>query len=60
MCFICDGLHLARECLNRKALNALIKKSEKEEEDVRSSSMQMLGVLQFISKGSPQGSEVGE
>ena len=37
-CFICDGWHLARECPNREELNALIKKSEKEE-DAHPSSM---------------------
>ena len=44
-CFICDGLHLARECPKREALNALIKKSEKEEENACLGSMQMLGAL---------------
>ena len=56
-CFICDGPHLARECLKREAPNALIKKSEKEEEDARLGSMQMLSALQFMSKASLQGSE---
>ena len=32
-CFICDGPHLARECHKKEALNALIKKNEKEDED---------------------------
>ena len=32
-CFICDGPHLARECPKKEALNALIKKNEKEDED---------------------------
>ena len=31
-CFICDDPHLTRECPKREVLNALIKKSEKEEE----------------------------
>ena len=33
-CFICDGLHFARECPKKEALNALSKKSENEEGDV--------------------------
>ena len=45
-CFIYDGLHLARECLKREALNALIRKSEnEEEEEARFGSTQMLGAL---------------
>ena len=32
-CFICDGLHLARVCPKKEALNALIKKNKKKEEE---------------------------
>ena len=34
-CFLCDGLHLSRECPKRKALNALIMKNKKVEEEAR-------------------------
>ena len=34
-CFLCDGLHLTRECPKRKALSTLIEKSEKTMEDAR-------------------------
>ena len=34
-CFLCDGLHLTRECPKRKALGTLIEKSEKTMEDAR-------------------------
>ena len=59
-CFLCDGLHLTRECPKRKALSALIKKNEKAEEHARLGSIQMIGALQVMPKASPQGSEVGE
>ena len=51
-CFKCDDPHLARDCPKREALNALIKKSEKEKEDARLGSMQMLGALEVMSKAS--------
>ena len=51
---------MERECLKREALNALIKKSENEEEDACLDSMQMLGALQVMSKASSQGNEAGE
>ena len=39
-CFTCNGSHLAMECPKREAFNALIMKSEKEDEDeARLSSM---------------------
>ena len=44
-CFLCDGLHLARECPKRKALSTLIKKNEKMTEDARLGSIQMIGAL---------------
>ena len=44
-CFIHDGSHLTRECPKREALNALVKKREKEEHDVHLGSMQMIGTL---------------
>ena len=60
-CFICDSSHLAMECLKREALNALIMKRKKEEEEeAHLGSMQMLGALQVMSKASSQGSEVRE
>ena len=59
-CFLCNGSHLTRECPKRKALNALIEKSEKTMEDARLGSIQMLGALQVMPKASPQGSETGE
>ena len=34
-CFLCDGPHLTRECLKRKALSTFIEKSEKTMEDAR-------------------------
>ena len=34
-CFLCDGSHLTRKCPKRKALSALIEKSEKRMEDAR-------------------------
>ena len=49
-CFLCDGPHLVRECLERKALNALIRKRKKEEACL--GSMQMLGSLQVMPKAS--------
>ena len=49
-CFICNDSHLVRECPKREMVNALIKKSEKEEEEARMGSMHMLGALQFMSK----------
>ena len=60
-CFLCDGPHLTRKCPKRKALNALIEKSEKTMEDVRRlGSIQMIGALQVMPKASPQRSEAGE
>ena len=59
-CFLCDGPHLTRECPKRKALSALIEKSEKTMEDARLGSIQMLGALQVMPKASPQGSKAGE
>ena len=59
-CFLCDGLHLTRECPKRKALSILIEKSEKTMEDARLGSIQMIGALQVMPKASPQGSEAGE
>ena len=59
-CFLCDGSHLTRKCPKRKALSALIEKSEKRMEDARLSSIQMLGTLQVMPKASPQGSQAGE
>ena len=47
-CFLCDGLHLTRECPQRKALRTLIEKSEKKMEDARLGSIQMIGALQVI------------
>ena len=44
-CFLCDGLHLTRECPKRKALSTLIDKSEKTMEDARLGSIQMIGAL---------------
>ena len=41
--FLCDGPHLIRECLKRKALSSLIEKNEKVEEDARLGSIQMIG-----------------
>ena len=48
--FLCDGLHLARECPKRKALSALIEKNEKTTEDARLCSIQMIGALQVMPK----------
>ena len=59
-CFLCDGPHLARECPKRKALNALIKKNEKVEEEEHLGLIQMIGALQVMPKASPQGREAGE
>ena len=59
-CFLCDGLHLTRECPKKKALNALIEKNEKTEEDACLGSIQMIGALQVMPKASSQGSEAGE
>ena len=59
-CFISEGLHLARECPKRKALNGLIKKIENEEEEACLGSMLMLGALQVMSKTSSQGSGAGK
>ena len=59
-CFLCDGLHLTRECPKRKALSTLIEKSEKTMEDACLGSIQMIGALQVMPKASPQGSEAGE
>ena len=59
-CFLCDGLHLTRECPKRKALSALIEKNEKTMEDARLGSIQMIGALQVMPKASPQGSKAGE
>ena len=59
-CFISKGLYLARECPKRKALNALIKKRENEEEEARLGSMLMLSALQVMSKASSQGSGAGK
>ena len=47
-CFLCDGLHLTRECPKRKALSTLIEKSEKTMEDARLGSIQMIGALQVM------------
>ena len=47
-CFLCDGLHLTRECPKRKALNTLIEKSEKTMEDARLGSLQIIGTLQVM------------
>ena len=47
-CFLCDGLHLTRECPKRKALSTLIEKSEKTMEDARLGSLQIIGTLQVI------------
>ena len=47
-CFLCDGLHLTRECPKRKALSTLIEKSEKAMEDARPGSIQMIGALQVM------------
>ena len=55
-CFLCAGPHLTRECPKRKALSALIEKSEKTMEDARLGSIQMIGALQVMPKASPQGS----
>ena len=52
-CFLCDGPHLTRECPKRKALSALIEKSEKTVEDAHP--IQMIGALQVMPKASPQG-----
>ena len=51
---------MARECPKREALNALIKKSEKDEVDARLDSMEMLGALQVMSKASSQGNKARE
>ena len=59
-CFLCNDLHLARECPKRKALSALIQKNEKTTEDASLGSIQMIGVLQVMTKASPKGSEEGE
>ena len=59
-CFLCNGRHLTRECPKRKALNALIEKNEKAEEDAILGSIQMIGALQVMPKANPQGSEAGE
>ena len=48
--FLCDGLHLARECPKRKAISALIEKNEKTTEDARLGSIQMIGALQVMPK----------
>ena len=42
-CFLCDGLHLTRECPKTKALSTLIEKSEKTMKDARLGSIQMVG-----------------
>ena len=47
-CFLCDGLHLTRECPKRKSLNTLIEKSEKTVEDARLGSIQMICALQVM------------
>ena len=47
-CFLCDGPHLTRECLKRKALSTLIEKSEKTMEDACLGSIQMIGALQVM------------
>ena len=52
-CFLCDGPHLARECPKRKALNSLIKKNEKVEEEAHLGLIQMIGALQVMPKTSP-------
>ena len=52
-CFLCDGLHLTRECPKRKALSALIEKNEKTTKDARLGSIQMIGALQVMPKASP-------
>ena len=45
-CFICDGSHLVKEFPKKEALNALIKKREKQdEEEAHLGSMQMSGAL---------------
>ena len=59
-CFLCDGQHLTRECLKRKALSALIKINEKAEEDACLSSIQMIGALQVMPNASPQRREARE
>ena len=45
-CFLCDGPHWARDCPKRKALHAMIKEREQEDE-THMGSMQLLGALQF-------------
>ena len=47
-CFLCDGLHLTRECPRRKALGTLIEKSEKMMEDARLGLIQMIGALEVM------------
>ena len=47
-CFLCDGLHLRRECPKSKSLSNLIEKSEKTMEDARLGSIQMIGALQVM------------
>ena len=47
-CFLCDGPHLTRECLKRKALSTLIEKSEKTMEVAHPGSIQMIGALQVM------------
>ncbi|RVW50560.1 hypothetical protein VitviT2T_002213 [Vitis vinifera] len=50
-CFLCDGLHWARDCPKRKALSAMIEEREQEDE-AHMGSMQLLGALQFNPKPS--------
>ena len=50
-CFLCDGLHWARDCPKRKALSAMIKERELEDE-AHMGSIQLLGALQFDPKPS--------
>ncbi|WJZ96495.1 hypothetical protein VitviT2T_015177 [Vitis vinifera] len=50
-CFLCDGPHWAQDYPKRKALSALIKEREQEDE-AHMGSMQLLGALQFNPKPS--------
>ena len=59
-CFLCDGQHFAKKCPKKNALSVLIKEREKEDEDARLGSIQLLGTFQFMSKASPPRIKVGE